>query len=73
MFDWPPQTYTSPKSTPEDAQDGQDEEGQTIPGQIQVSENTYALLKNDYSLTERGTIDVKGKGEMKTYILDPKE
>ena len=25
----------------------------------------------DYSWNERGRVDVKGKGSMKTYLLDP--
>jgi adenylate cyclase len=36
---------------------------------IQVSEVTYSLLKNKYLLQERGIIEVKGKGPMKTYLL----
>jgi PAS domain S-box-containing protein len=36
---------------------------------IQVSEVTYNLLKNKYLLQERGIIEVKGKGAMKTYLL----
>ncbi|KNC97834.1 uncharacterized protein SPPG_06831 [Spizellomyces punctatus DAOM BR117] len=36
---------------------------------IQVSEAMYDLLKNEYILEERGTIAVKGKGDMKTFFL----
>jgi adenylate cyclase len=39
------------------------------PGNIQVSASTYQLLKNDYLFEKRGTIEVKGKGAMKTYWL----
>ncbi|TAF50118.1 MAG: hypothetical protein EAZ61_13280 [Oscillatoriales cyanobacterium] len=39
------------------------------PGQIQVTESTYHHLKEKYILEARGTIEVKGKGEMKTYWL----
>lgn len=39
------------------------------PGQIQVTESTYLHLKDKYELDQRGTIKVKGKGEMKTYWL----
>lgn len=40
-----------------------------VPGCIQVTEATYALLKNDYVLESRGTIPLKGKGEAEAYIL----
>lgn len=38
-------------------------------GKIQVSETTYQLLKNKFVFEERGNIDIKGKGMMKTYFL----
>ena len=44
-------------------------ESHGIPGCIQVSESTYELLKDKFSLDTRGEIDVKGKGKMTTYIL----
>lgn len=44
-------------------------ESHGIPGAIQVSRATYERLKDKYLFEERGTIDVKGKGEMSTYIL----
>jgi class 3 adenylate cyclase len=39
------------------------------PGSIQVTKATYERLKNKYIFEKRGTIDVKGKGEMETYWL----
>ena len=36
---------------------------------IQVTETTYQKLKDRYVLIKRGTIEVKGKGEMTTYLL----
>ena len=36
---------------------------------IQVSQATYELLQPKYQLKKRGAIQVKGKGEMVTYIL----
>lgn len=36
---------------------------------IQVTEATYQRLQDKYLFEERGVIDVKGKGEMKTYLL----
>ncbi|MDD2708170.1 MAG: adenylate/guanylate cyclase domain-containing protein [Verrucomicrobiae bacterium] len=38
-------------------------------GAIQVSAFTYERLKGKYRFEERGSISVKGKGEMKTYLL----
>ena len=44
-------------------------ESHGVPGRIQVSENTYQLLKHMYDFECRGEIDVKGKGIMQTYFL----
>lgn len=38
-------------------------------GQIQVPDAVYHRLKNDFVLRERGHIDVKGKGVMRTWYL----
>lgn len=46
-------------------------ESHGIPGCIHLSEATYECLKNrNYLLKERGTIDIKGKGQMRTYLLE---
>ncbi len=39
------------------------------PGHIQTTVGTYEPLRNAYLFQERGTIRVKGKGEMVTYFL----
>jgi adenylate cyclase len=39
------------------------------PGYIQVTDATYHRLQNKYLLEPRGTIEVKGRGEMMTYWL----
>jgi adenylate cyclase len=44
-------------------------ESQGIPGAIQVTERAYLLLAPAFAFEERGTIDVKGKGPMRTYLL----
>ncbi|WP_377477983.1 MAG: adenylate/guanylate cyclase domain-containing protein [Microcoleus anatoxicus] len=44
-------------------------ESQGFPGKIQVSDSTYKLLCHKYLLKTRGTINVKGKGDMTTYYL----
>ena len=39
------------------------------PGRIQVTRATYELLKDEFVLEPRGTIEVRGKGEMETWYL----
>ena len=39
------------------------------PGRIQVTQHTYELLKDEFQLEQRGTIAVKGMGEMETWYL----
>ncbi|HEY9636620.1 MAG TPA: adenylate/guanylate cyclase domain-containing protein [Coleofasciculaceae cyanobacterium] len=49
-------------------------ESHGIPGCIQVTAVTYELLKELYLFKKRSPIQVKGKGEMITYLLtNPKE
>jgi len=38
-------------------------------GRIQVPENVYQRLRSDFVLQERGVVDVKGKGLMRTWYL----
>ena len=40
-----------------------------IPGRIQLAPATYELLKDAFECAPRGTVDVKGKGEMPTWFL----
>ena len=44
-------------------------ESQSTPGEIQMTRETYELLKDEFDCTPRGTIQVKGKGEMETWYL----
>lgn len=44
-------------------------ESSGLPGRIQVTEAVYEKLKDGYNFEKRGTIDVKGRGEMTTYWL----
>jgi class 3 adenylate cyclase len=39
------------------------------PGVIQISENTRALLSDQFVLEERGSVDIKNRGPMATYRL----
>ena len=46
-------------------------ESTSLPGRMQISEETHALVResSNFSWEERGHVDVKGKGDMKTYLL----
>jgi guanylate cyclase len=45
-------------------------ESHGTPGEIQITRATYELLKDDFVCRPRGTILVKGKGEMETWYLE---
>ncbi len=45
-------------------------ESHGIPGAIQVTKITYERLYDKYIWKERGIVDVKGKGPMRTYLLE---
>jgi guanylate cyclase len=47
-------------------------ESHRLPGKIQITRETQELLDDDFVLTPRGTINVKGKGEMQTWFLEGK-
>jgi PAS domain S-box-containing protein len=47
-------------------------ESQGLPGKIQVTAETYEHLQHQYILERRGTIAIKGKGEMMAYWLSGK-
>ena len=44
-------------------------ESNGVPGKIQVSEATAKLLAGDFELVERGVVDVKSYGLIRTYFL----
>jgi adenylate cyclase len=44
-------------------------ESQGTPGNIQIARATYELLKDEFVCEPRGSITVKGKGEMETWYL----
>lgn len=39
-------------------------------GRIQISEATHSLIEDEFVCTPRGTIQVKGKGELPTWFLE---
>ena len=44
-------------------------ESQGMPGRIQITATTYALIRDEFLCEPRGTIVVRGKGEMVTWYL----
>ena len=47
-------------------------ESQGLPGEIQVTQATHALLHANFHFEERGVIDIKNKGPIKVYLLKGK-
>lgn len=45
-------------------------ESHGVPDAIQVTKDVYETLRNRYTFTPRGPIEVHGKGEMNTYLLE---
>jgi len=45
-------------------------ESTSEPGKINISEDTYALVKDIFNCSYRGEIDVKNRGIMKMYFVD---
>ncbi|MDG1334339.1 MAG: adenylate/guanylate cyclase domain-containing protein [Crocinitomicaceae bacterium] len=45
-------------------------ESNGVVGRVNLSEETYLLVKDQHACTYRGEIDVKGKGKKKMYLLD---
>lgn len=44
-------------------------ESHGVPGKIQITESTHEILKGKFDLEDRGIIEVKGKGKMRTYLF----
>jgi adenylate cyclase len=44
-------------------------ESHGTPGRIQVTRATYELLRDEFELEPRGTIPIKGKGDVETWYL----
>jgi len=45
-------------------------ESNSKPGKVNVSENTYQLIKGDFKCAYRGEIDAKNRGKMKMYFVN---
>jgi class 3 adenylate cyclase len=44
-------------------------ESHARPGHVQISDRTRELVEEHFALEDRGTIDVKGKGSMRTWFV----
>jgi guanylate cyclase len=44
-------------------------ESQGLPGRIQITDATYALIKDEFECEERGSVPVKGRGDLQTWFL----
>jgi len=44
-------------------------ESHGVPGSIQTTERAYELLADEFEFEARGSIDVKGKGPLRTFLL----
>ena len=42
----------------------------SVPGKINISENTYELIKDTFDCEYRGEFEVKNKGMMKMYYVN---
>lgn len=45
-------------------------ESHGIPGKLNISINTYELVKNGFTCTSRGEVVIKGKGKMEIYTVE---
>jgi len=44
-------------------------ESHSVPGRIHLTDATYELIRDEFNCEPRGTIEVKGKGPMRTWFL----
>lgn len=44
-------------------------ESHAEPGTIQITADTYRLVRDEFECVPRGTVDVKGKGDMETWYV----
>ncbi|KAL0484916.1 adenylate cyclase [Acrasis kona] len=50
-------------------------ESNGIPNKIHISSSTYELVKHveEFEIYDRGVMEIKGKGSMRTYIIQPRK
>ncbi len=48
-------------------------ESNGLPGTIQITERVYEKVKDQYHCQERGLVEIKGKGLMKTWLIAPEK
>ncbi|MEJ2266087.1 MAG: adenylate/guanylate cyclase domain-containing protein [Anaerolineales bacterium] len=48
-------------------------ESNGVPGKIQITAATYALIQDQFNCVPRGRVHIKGKGEMETWFLEGKK
>ena len=48
-------------------------ESNSEPGKINVSANTYELIKDEFDCEYRGEIEVKNRGMMKMYFVNKRK
>ena len=56
-------------ATPEVMNTASRMESQGVPGRVHLSDATYELIRDEFNCEPRGTIEVKGKGPMRTWFL----
>jgi len=44
-------------------------ESHGLGGEVQITQATYELIKNEFVCEPRGTVNVKGKGEMEVWLV----
>ncbi len=45
-------------------------ESNSLPGKVNISSETYKLVKDKYKCEKRGEVEIKGKGPMTTYFIE---
>ena len=45
-------------------------ESNGLPGEIQLASGAQQLIKDDFQLTSRGEMEIRGKGSMETWLLE---
>jgi guanylate cyclase len=48
-------------------------ESHGVPGKIQITQATHDLICDEFECSPRGTIQIKGKGEMQTWFVEGKK